>query len=834
MSDAPHRILLIEDNPGDARLLREMLNEVPGTPFDLEWEGDLSTGLERLATGDIDAVLVDLSLPDSKGLDTFVRVQTQSPHTPITVLTGLDDAKVAIQAVRQGAQDYLVKGRIDSNLLGRAITYAIERKRAEEEIRRRAAHLEALNAVVAAATTATDLPDLLEIAVEHTLQALNLSQGAIWRAGQYVLKGIRQMPNEVNAHEALATTLTFVGANAVRDWQDIEANPALSTVAPIIARFGIRASLTAPLLVEGRRTGGLAVVSSAPRDWPHDEVALVEAIGQQLGAAAERLRLFQAEQEQRQLVEALQEASAVVSGTLETDEVLDRILDQVERIVLGDAVNIMLLTEDGRARIARWRGYRQSQVTEQTFTEGYPASEIPNLAKMMQTGETVVVSDTMADPDWVLMEGRAWLRSYVGAPIKVGGVTVGFLNVNGARTSQFDTDDARRLQAFANHAAIAIQNAQLYRELRNYAEQLEARVQERTAQIQAQYAQLEAILRSSSDGIIVTNRQGEIIQTNPIARTWLTQALSTTDATFLRETVHSLARRAGVRPEQVLELTGMDLALSAAPIVNPGGAEAAAVVTVHDVSHLKALDRMKSRFVSNVSHELRTPITTIKLYTALMQQSPPDKWRDYLDALSQEADRQAQLVEDILQISRIDAGRLEMQPRATYLNGLMEAIFTSRKVLADERGLTMEYNPATPGPMVLVDPDRMMQVLGNLVTNAIQYTPKGGKITISTATAEEGGRLWATATVADTGMGIPEHELPHIFDRFFRGEQPRLMQVSGTGLGLAIVKEIVELQGGHVTVESKVDEGSTFTLWLPLAEQGHDEQQQATHPGGTE
>jgi len=187
-------------------------------------------------------------------------------------------------------------------------------------------------------------------------------------------------------------------------------------------------------------------------------------------------------------------------------------------------------------------------------------------------------------------------------------------------------------------------------------------------------------------------------------------------------------------------------------------------------------------------------------------------------------------VEDILQISRIDAGRLEMQPRATYLNGLAETIFTSRKVLADERGLTMEYHPATPGPMVLVDPDRMMQVLGNLVTNAIQYTPRGGKIIISTGTAEDGGRLRATATVADTGLGIPEHELPHIFDRFFRGEQPRLMQVSGTGLGLAIVKEIVELQGGHVTVESEVDKGSTFTLWLPLAEQGH----KAKRLGGTE
>ena len=120
--------------------------------------------------------------------------------------------------------------------------------------------------------------------------------------------------------------------------------------------------------------------------------------------------------------------------------------------------------------------------------------------------------------------------------------------------------------------------------------------------------------------------------------------------------------------------------------------------------------------------------------------------------------------------------------------------------------------------MALVDPERAMQVLTNLVANAIQYTPEGGKVIVSAGKREVQGRVWATARVADTGMGIPEEELPHVFERFFRGEQPQHLQLSGTGLGLAIAQEIVELHGGRVTVESEVDVGTSFTVWLPLAD----------------
>jgi signal transduction histidine kinase len=187
-----------------------------------------------------------------------------------------------------------------------------------------------------------------------------------------------------------------------------------------------------------------------------------------------------------------------------------------------------------------------------------------------------------------------------------------------------------------------------------------------------------------------------------------------------------------------------------------------------------------------------------------------------LDGLEQEAKRQSKLINDILKVSRIDSGRLSLNLNRVDLESLAREVMSSHKVLAESRGLILDYQCMGRPLIVQVDESQIMQVLNNLVENAIQYTPDGGKITMTADIVRTEEQNWATLAVSDTGIGIPEHELGHIFERFYRGEIPRQKQISGTGLGLAIAKEILALHGGRLSVESQPNTGSTFKVWLPL------------------
>ncbi len=699
---------------------------------------------------------------------------------------------------------------------------AIRNARLHEETRRRADRLAAVNRVARAASTSLRLDDVIEAAYEEITATFDVDAFflALYdeQVGELdfrllVDEGVRATPVRRALKPGLTTFVVTEGRPLlIRDFeQELDRLPPAEAWG---SEKISRSLLAVPMRSGNQVTGVISVQSYRPSAYGAEEQQLLTAIAAQLSLAMENVRLFEAERSQRQLAEALEEAAAAVSSSLNFEEVLDRLLEQVERVVGGDTFSVALL-EEGRARMVRCRGYEQTAGTDGAAVPDLPFLESPVIASTAGPAQSVVIPDVWVSDSWTLGEGWGWLRSYVSVPIQVGGTVVGSLGVGSAEPHHFDPDDVRLLESFASHAATAIENAQLYEKLRTHAETLGARVAERTTQLRAQYARLEAILDSTVNGIVVTGRDGELLLANPVARDWLTRSLLPEEASLLQETIRYLGQRADQRPEQILELTGLDLQVRAAGIGEPDSEGASAVVAIHDVSHLKALNRMQSRFVSNVSHELRTPIATIKLLVHLMQKQP-HRWQEYLDPLTQEANHQADLVEDILEISRVDAGRLAVKPERMDLAELIDSIAAKHEAQAREKGLTLVCRADKRGPFSLADPQRIIQVVSNLVDNAMRYSPGGGDVVISARRAEAGGREWATIAVSDQGIGIPEDELATVFERFSRGEKPRTMQIAGTGLGLAIVKEIVELHGGRVTVESEVDRGSTFTVWLPL------------------
>jgi PAS domain S-box-containing protein len=225
---------------------------------------------------------------------------------------------------------------------------------------------------------------------------------------------------------------------------------------------------------------------------------------------------------------------------------------------------------------------------------------------------------------------------------------------------------------------------------------------------------------------------------------------------------------------------------------------------------LQELDRAKDQLISNINHELRTPLANIKLYLSLLERGRPEKQSEYLQTLRREQSRLEKMIEDLLDLSRLDLGVTRIEPAPLPLDPLLRQLVADRVNLAIERGLTLEYQAGGDLPLVLIDPERLTEVITNLMTNAINYTPAGGRVVVSAAATGE----WVTFTVRDSGPGVAAKDLPHLFERFYRGEVGRLASAPGTGLGLAISREIVDRLGGRITVDSASGQGAAFTVWL--------------------
>lgn len=219
------------------------------------------------------------------------------------------------------------------------------------------------------------------------------------------------------------------------------------------------------------------------------------------------------------------------------------------------------------------------------------------------------------------------------------------------------------------------------------------------------------------------------------------------------------------------------------------------------------------KFASDVSHELRNPITAIGLHLQMLGSSPPEKQNYHLDILRQETVYMGNLIEGIQILSRLEAGLGETELALEDLNAVVEQVVAAQQVRAEVAGLELIFEPGVDLPSVRIVRDQLVRVVCNLVANAINYTP-AGHVWVSTRLAAERGQV--CLRIQDTGIGIEPGELPHLFERFYRSPRAVESGVAGTGLGLAIVKEIVDAHGGEIEVESRVGEGSTFIVWLPL------------------
>jgi PAS domain S-box-containing protein len=232
-------------------------------------------------------------------------------------------------------------------------------------------------------------------------------------------------------------------------------------------------------------------------------------------------------------------------------------------------------------------------------------------------------------------------------------------------------------------------------------------------------------------------------------------------------------------------------------------------------SQLQELDQLKSRFVSNVSHELRTPLAVIKLYATLSRKGRPEKQEYYLRTIEQETHRLETMVENILDLTRLERQSLRIDPEILAAEEIIDQVMQVYGQEAQKRRIELKNQVQGALPPLYADRNTFIQVLTNLIGNGLKYTPPGGQVWVAAREIVDGSKSMLELVVGDTGVGIPEDEQEKVFERFFRGSN-NTAGSTGTGLGLAIVKELMVLHGGSVMLKSQVGEGSIFALRFPL------------------
>lgn len=341
--------------------------------------------------------------------------------------------------------------------------------------------------------------------------------------------------------------------------------------------------------------------------------------------------------------------------------------------------------------------------------------------------------------------------------------------------------------------------------------------------IQSEKEKVETILRYMTDGVMAFDTKGSIIHINPAAKKLLGQngiEEKDFDSIFSKYEINLgqiLYLKHFSASERVINYDGREISAYFAPF-KTDDKSGGVIVVLRDITEREKLEKSRKEFVANVSHELRTPLTTVKSYTETLadlvsdENFDKDMFSSFLKVIESESDRMTRLVKDLLLLSSLGHSAAEESFEEMDIAFLTGSVVEKLQHYAKEKEQTLVYEPVNSLPPFKGNSDRIEQVITNIITNAIKYTPQNGSITVTTMHMFDS----ITIKIKDTGIGIPQKDLDHIFERFYRVDKARSREMGGTGLGLAIAKEIVESHRGTISIKSKQNEGTEVMIKLPV------------------
>ena len=598
----------------------------------------------------------------------------------------------------------------------------------------------------------------------------------------------------------------------------------------LLARMRLQSAILAPLIVADRPIGAIALVSSESNHFTSRDVRLVELVAARVALAIERTRARDEAARANERLRFLNDAGASLNATLDYRETTQRLAD-ILTPTLGAACVIYLLEEDGLLRKAATRS---------------PARDHPNdpragALERMVAGMAPVVEARPGDPDCAiggsvhaltpiferlaLVDAVDETVSAVSVPLVVRQHALGGFCLMAHPGREFTAADMTMLQGLAERAAVAIDNARLYLE-----------TQEALATGGAIATQLDTIFNATDVGIFVTDATGAYLRVNPYGAALLGLAenggargdeppfeLRTPEGERIppeREPLR-LARMLGRPIEQrvVIHQRGagkdVEALIRCTPWRDAHNQIAGAIGVFTDISAISALERQKDEFVGIASHELKTPLTSLKILAQLLgrklRASGDPRDQEQAARMDVSITRMERLISDLLDVSLMQEGRLALSQRPTDLGALCAEAVNEQRLLTQR---TITYSGPDGAPlMVYADPERIYQVVINLLSNALKYSPAKEPV----AVRAYGLGAECVVSVHDHGSGVPPEAIDHIFDRFFRVPGMQVQSGSGVGLGLGlnISREIINRHDGRIWVESKLGHGSTFSFALP-------------------
>ena len=653
--------------------------------------------------------------------------------------------------------------------------------------------------------------------------------------------------------------------------EDVHADPRLDEPTRLLAEVAqIRSFAVVPLNIGSRLVGGLLVGRDGPSTFSERLLNNLWTLCGQAAIAVENLRLLEETRRRAQELEAINEISRAITSVLDLESVIRQIVDTTKER-FGHYFVSLLLVEGDRLVVMDGSTIGDSGRRLEHRDVALDLRRPSIATDAVRTGEPVLVNDVLFDPRYVTVPELSETRSELAVPIEVKGEVIGVLDVQSDRPYAYSRTDVLLLQSLAGQAGVAIENARLFAEVESDArrralinevlqaaattldpEDLLHRAGEAASRnlgipsaifrwdAEAESFRPVAVHAADGSDLPVDEETRITREINPFmfeaveqrrVRTFEAAALTGPCADLARRLhtdggayvpLHSRGRAMGVfgllKPEGMPPFSPEELAFLEIVGANLSVALDNALLyqeAVETAERLKEVDRLKSQFLANMSHELRTPLNSIIGFSRVILKGIDgpitEMQRQDLEAIYNSGQHLLGLINDILDISKIEAGKMELEFRPVDLKEVIRGVMSTAIALVKDKPIELQQSVPADLPAIIADERRVRQILLNLVSNAAKFTDEGF-IRVEATYDDE----YVTVSVSDSGIGIPEDKLPRIFEAFTQVDASPSRKYGGTGLGLTITKSFIELHGGEIWVESEVGKGTTFTFRLPI------------------